>query len=357
MVKYALVFGGKSLESDISEITYKKIKSGLEEKSVPYIGIYLDKYGTFHLCKNNKLKKGEFLRKAGESYFKVGHKKYVFDVVVPLVHGEPVENGSLGAYFDIMNIPCIYGSVLNSSLLQNKAFFKRMLNYFNIDNTKFVEIKYDEYSNIENNIMEKIKDLSYPLIVKPCSLGSSIGVNKAKDFSSLIKAIDEAFIYDKSVLIEECISSLKEVNVALLGYKNKIIVSELETVSNKDDVLSFFDKYILSKDKVTRIIPSDINTDLKNKIIEIAKNAFVKLECFGVVRMDFLLDTQNNKIYLNEINTIPGSLSYYLFEPMGINIEQQLDILYELYLDKYIDDERLSDSFIKYNKKDLLSKE
>ncbi len=357
MNRIAIVYGGDSIESDISVLSYKKIKTKLIDEGVKTLDIFLDRTGSFYVNYNNKIKMGHF-EKIGEScYFKTKFSRFEFDVVLPLVHGKGVEDGSLGAFFDILKIPCMYSGVLNSSLLQNKSYFKKMLDYYNIPNTKFVDLSYDEYIDIDFDLELLIKDLTYPLIIKPNNLGSSVGVSKVYEYNELLSSLDNAFKYDNEILIEEAVCNLKEVNVAVLGYKDNLIFSELETVSKKDDILSFYDKYLLSKDKTTRIIPSDISLEVKDNILEISKKAFKCLSCFGVNRFDFLIDELSNEVYLNEINTIPGSLAYYLFEPLNIQVYKIIQIMYENYRKKIKNDNRLLKTYYEDKRKDLLSKE
>ena len=353
----ALVYGGDSVESDISVVTFKKIKDKLLKEGIETIDIYLSRDGYFYLNDKEKMKIGQFEKCDGTTYFKTRFKRYEFDVVLPLVHGQGVEDGRLGAYFDILKIPCMYSGIINSALLQNKSYLKKIMNYYNIPNTKYVDLKYEDFIDVKFDLKEHIKELKYPLIIKPNNLGSSIGVSKVFDYNNLLSSLDKAFSFDNEVLIEECVNNLKEVNIAVLGYKDNIVFSELETVSNKDEVLTFFDKYLLSKDKTTRIIPSDISLDIKKAIIEITRNAFISLSCFGVVRFDYLIDESNHLIYLNEINTIPGSLAYYLFEPLNISVGKICSIMYENYIKKIRFEKRVKTNYEEGNRKDLLSKE
>lgn len=357
MKRIAIVYGGDSIESDISILSYKKIKTNLINEGIITLDIFLDKTGSFYINHKNKIKNGHF-EKIGEScFFKTRFCRYEFDVILPIVHGKGVEDGTLGAYFDLLKIPCMYSGVFNSSLLQNKSCFKKILNYYNIPNTRYVDLSYSKYIDIDFDLQLLIKDLNYPLIVKPNNLGSSVGVSKVYEYNELISSIDDAFKYDDEILIEEAVCNLKEVNIAALGYKDDIIFSELETVSKKDDILSFYDKYLLSKDKITRIIPSDISSKIKEEILKITKKTFICLNCFGVNRFDFLIDELNNEVFLNEINLIPGSLAYYLFEPVNISTAKIIQIMYDNYCKKLKNDNRLIKTFYEDKRKDLLSKE
>ncbi len=347
------LYGGNSLESDISEVTYKKISILLKNSQHNIIGIYLNHQGEFLF----KHKRGRFVKKDDTYFFQCGLKKYFFDLVIPLVHGKGSEDGTIGAYFDALKIPCAYSGILNSAILQDKITFKNLLALERIPQVDFVYLTYEEYMDISFDLKTKVKNLSYPLIVKPNSLGSSIGVKKVNNENELIIALDKAFSFDQKVLIENAVLNLKEVNVAILGDKNSYTISELETVSNKEEVLSYFDKYLQSKDKTLRIIPSDIDKELKDKIIKISSTVFKNLDCSYVVRFDFLIDQKTKEVYLNEANTIPGSLAYYLFEPIGININDLINNLINTYYRKKNQDVRLIHDYHEGNKKALLSKE
>lgn len=348
-----LLYGGNSLESDISEVTYKKINSLLNKQEFKTFGIFLNHKGEFFY----KNKKGDFFKKGNNFYFKTGIKKLYFDYVLPLVHGKGSEDGTIGAFFDTLNIPCIYSGILNSALLQDKIKFKEYLAFKNISQVDYVYITYNEYMDINFDLKRKIDKLTFPLIVKPNCLGSSIGVKKVYDISDLINALDKSFEYDNKVLIENCVQNLKEVNIAILGNNYKQFVSELETVSNKEDVLSYFDKYLQSKDRIIRIIPADINSDVKEEIINISKSVFQLFDCMGVVRFDYLIDQKSSKVYLNEANTIPGSLAYYLFEPLNIDCTHLIKQLIVLYEQKNKQEKRLLNDYHEGDKNKLLSKE
>ncbi len=352
---YVFVYGGDSLESDISFLTYKKVTSSLKSSNNSFLGVFLDRDGTFYLNHNDKLIKGDFIKKEGLNYFKTKFKKYIFDYVFPLVHGRNVEDGSLGAYFDILKIPCIYSGIDNASILQNKKVFKELLNYYNIPNTKFVSLDYTTFMGLNFDLNEHIKSLKFPFIVKPVHLGSSIGVNKANNESELLKALDNAFMYEEEVLIEEVVSSLKEINIAMLGYKNEIECTKCEVVSKKDEVYSFFDKYCKERNEVHE--RSEIEEDLYNKIVELSIKTFKNFDCFGVIRIDYLYDESNKRIYLNEINTIPGSLALMYFENENKDADYVVTKCKDLYLKKKSQIRRLYKTYKEIDKSQLLEKD
>ena len=358
MKKICLVFGGDSLENEISILTALKVKDELIKYSYPFELVYLDHDGNFYggeglINKNNyhhklHFKKGEFINKNDEYYFKYGFKKVKFDLVFLLCHGLHAEDGTVGGYFDTLKIPCLYPGLEVSSILQNKTLTKKLVNIINIPVTKSITLLEREYKDKIDLIDEK---LSYPLIVKPNYLGSSIGVRKVLNKKDLNNSLFEVFRYDNSALIEECVENLKEINVAIFRYKDKLITSEVERVNNDDKVLSFYDKYDNYSFNDSHIIPADIPSKILKKVLYYSKRAYNYLDIKSVVRFDFLFDQQKNEVYLNEINAIPGSLSYYLFEKQDIKMIDLIEMLIEQYYLDYNNQKRKIYSY----KEDFLS--
>jgi len=334
MKKICLVYGGNSIENEISILTGLKIAKELEKYSYPYMLVYLDFDGNFYcgpaLLKRENYKekkkfiRGTFINNQGSYYFKYGIRKEQFDNVILLVHGKGAEDGTIGGYFETLRIPVIYPGLNESSLLQHKGFFKDVMNSIEIPQTKYVRMNENQ---IEDGYIEKIKDLTFPLIIKPSQLGSSIGITKVKNEKELDSAIREALKYDDEIIIEECLEKFKEINIAIVKNGEKLVISELERVNNQNKVLTFYDKYDNFRLTDSHIIPADIDTKIKKKIINIAKKVYYNLNLKFVIRFDFLYDIQNGAVYLNELNSIPGSLAYYLFEPIGINIIDLIQIL------------------------------
>lgn len=354
MEKICLVYGGDSNENEISILTTLKVQSELEKFSYPYMMVYLDHNGNFYngtglLHKNNysqkvRFKKGEFHQVNGRYYFQNKIKKHYFDVVLLLCHGSNCEDGTLGGYFDTLKIPCIYPGLSVSSLLQDKANFKRVLTTLNIPQVKYQILSKDEYFN--DFKIQEFLNLRYPIIVKPSHQGSSIGVAKVIDEQSLSLAIIDAFRYDDEIVLEEAVTNLKEINIAVMKRDNEIFVSDLERVNDKNEILSFYDKYDNYTFSESHIIPADIDKRITKKITFIAKKVYKILNIKSVVRFDFLYDYEASNIYLNEINAIPGSLSYYLYENKGMRL---YDLIMSL-VDQYRLDKNEKDKLItKYN--------
>ena len=184
--------------------------------------------------------------------------------------------------------------------------------------------------------------MNYPVIIKPANLGSSIGISIAKTREELEKSILVALNFDNKILVEKALQDFKEINCAALGNKNEVIVSSLEEPISYKDFLTFDEKYILGdKKSVKRIYPAKISNEIKKEIQQTSQEIFEKFELSGVVRIDFMI--KDNIVYVNEINTIPGSLAYYLFEKEGLTFSDILDKLI-LYSQKK-HDEKLDISF------------
>lgn len=354
MEKICLVYGGDSVESEISILTALKVQKELEKFSYPYMMVFLDHNGNFYsgeglLNKENyhnlvRFKKGEFIKKEQNFYFKYGLKKEKFDMVLLLCHGYKSEDGTLGGYFDTLKIPCIYPGLMQSALLQDKSNFKRVMDSLKITQTKYGILSEEDYTFLLEN-KKAITSLSYPLVVKPSHLGSSIGVRKVDDEKQLIEALFDGFRYDDVVLIEEAVLHLKEVNVAIILKKDEMIVSDLERVNNEEKILSFIDKYDNYSFTESHIIPADIDNKIAKKIIYTAKKVYKKLFLKSLVRFDFLIDETTQKIYLNEINAIPGSLSYYLFENKDLKMVDLIDIMVEQFKIERIKSEKKITSY------------
>ena len=240
------------------------------------------------------------------------------DCVINCCHGGVGEDGILKGLLDLNNIPCTSADTKSSSICMDKEYAKLVAHSLGIPIVEYIKV------NKYTKNIDKIEDLGKSIIVKPCGLGSSIGVVKS-DIDHLKENIDIVLHLDDKVLVEREISPLIEYNCAVVRDGENIILSQIEQPINKSDILSFEDKYI-SEDK-TRIIPAEISKEKQDLIYGYTKRIYEHLNLNGVVRIDYLYDQNNDTIYLNEINTIPGSLAYYLFEGLGITYIKLMEIL------------------------------
>ena len=353
-------FGGKSVEHEVSIISALQVIENLDKEKYNIIPIYISKDNKFYssefLSDINRYKDlDEIVRLSDEVYFTHENgsllvnkkdgllKKVLFkiDIVFPVVHGLNVEDGTLEGFLEMYNIPYVGCDVCSSAVGMNKIIFKKVLESSNIPVVEYDTLNISEFEQDSKKAFEKIKDkLSLPIIVKPANLGSSVGIEIIKDEKEFVPKMQQVFEFCENVLIERCITNLREINCSVVGGFSSQEVSVLEEPIKEDEILSYKDKYLgngkggkLSKmggkssgmASLTKKIPAQLDKEQEDEIYNLAKNTFKLLNCEGISRIDFILDGDNNKIYVNEINTIPGSLSFYLWEPKGVKFSELLD--------------------------------
>ena len=369
------MFGGKSVEHEISIISAIQAIGHLNKEKYDVIPIYITKNNEFYIGEkvgdiksytdiNSLLKESQrviMLNEGGKvKLIRYPMKKFgkneldYIDVAFPVVHGTNVEDGTLQGYLQMFNIPYVGCDVLSSAVGMDKYVMKTVLkdNGIPVLDCKCFTAK--EYDDDVDAVIEKVETaIGYPVIVKPVNLGSSIGISKAENRDELYDSLDTAFRYASKVLIETAVQNLKEINCSVLGDYEEAEASECEEPVSSDKILTFAEKYIGdgsakgakgtkggvkgsggSKGMATlkRKIPADITDEQRTLIREYAVKAFKCLGCGGVSRIDFMMDTKTGNIWLNEINTIPGSLSFYLWEPLGVKYTELLDRMISLAL-------------------------
>ena len=346
MRKIAFICGGNSVESEISLLTGLKICKKLKEENKEFLLIYLqnDQFYLVDLLdpdfiNKKKYRIGQFVKRKDRYFFQTKLKKYYFDYTLILGHGKNIEDGSVKAYFDNLQIPCLSESIYNGVVVQDKSIFKSFLKELKV-NTLPYKVIYKHQINNGSVIKSLLNMFDFPLIVKPSTLGSSIGINKVENANQLPNALFEASLYDNKILLEPFIENKQELNIAIIGYQDDLEVSEIESVNDNAFVLSFYDKYDYSKGNNKRIINPNISPQLKVNLENIAKKIFKSLNLCGIVRFDFILDINSQKLYLNEANLIPGSIAYYLFEK-EYSLVTLVDKYVELLIRKYKDEQLL----------------
>ncbi len=374
-IKIGVLFGGKSVEHEISVISAIQAIGHLNKEKYDVIPIYITKNGEFYVGENvgkiesytninsllkesqrvilvndeNKVKLIRYpLKKFGKNEI-----DYI-DIAFPIVHGTNVEDGTLQGFLQMYSIPYVGCDVLSSAVGMDKYVMKTILKDNGIPVLDCKCFNSKEYDENVDAVIEKIEEsIGYPLIVKPINLGSSIGISKAENRNELYDSLDLAFQYASKVLVETAVQNLKEINCSVLGDYETAEASECEEPVSSDKILTFQEKYIGdgsakgakgikggakasggSKGMATlkRKIPADITDEQRKTIREYAVKAFKVLGCGGVSRIDFMMDTESGNIWLNEINTIPGSLSFYLWEPLGVKYSELLDKMIALAL-------------------------
>ena len=314
-MRIGLLFGGKSFEHDISIISTNIIYHALKEKYKVSL-LYIDKTGNFTNPKDINIEKFSEGKKFRSFSFckkgiKVGCKFYNIDVIINVMHGQNGEDGTGAVLANLFDIPFVGTNNISSGLLLDKHFTYAILRNIGVDtiNTK-------PYLK-----GEKISGTRFPLIVKPARLGSSIGINKINSINQLDEKIKKSFEFDNKIVIQPFIKEFRECNQAAYFYQDKIVVSNVEEVFKSDEILSFDDKYLSTKTVKKHAFITE--EDLIEKISLITKKIYHNLELSGIVRIDYMI--VDERIYVNEINTTPGSLAYYLFEEKILNLlEKQI---------------------------------
>lgn len=359
MLNLGVFFGGCSVEHEVSVVSALQAVANVDSSKYKVVGVYLSKDAKMYtgdavldvknfkdipaLLKNctqvtvASIKDGVYLVPVSPSAF---GKKLLdrIDVAFPIVHGTNCEDGSLMGLFELLRLPYVGCDVLSSAVGMDKITQKKVLMAEKIPVLGFVSVLDAQYRDQEVGIIEKIENkIGYPVIVKPANLGSSVGIKKAKDRAALKDALDFGFEFSPKVLVERAVMSLREINCSVLGDVYETRASVCEEPVSADEILSYSDKYLSSTSTkgmsgATRKIPADISAEDTEKIQMLAQAAFKAVGCSGVARIDFLMDTQDGAIYLNEINTIPGSLSFYLWKESGVEYPELINRLVDIAL-------------------------
>ena len=277
------------------------------------------------------------------------------DVALPAVHGTNVEDGAFQGFLQTLGVPYASCDVLSSAVGMDKYVMKTVFKDNDIPVLPCVVTDIKEYTKTPDEIVARIEaKTTYPVIIKPVNLGSSVGIRKAKNREELVEALEYGFTFAIRVLVENAVTQLKEINCSVIGDYEDAEASECEEPVANDEILSYQDKYVSGSKSgggksgmasLKRKIPADISPEMREEIRTLAVKAFKCLGCSGVARIDFMLDMADNRIYLNEINTIPGSLSFYLWEPMGVKYSQLLDRMIMLAFKRERENKSISFSF------------
>ncbi len=372
--RVAMIFGGKSVEHEVSVISgiqailsmdtdkYEVIPVYMTKKNEMYIGedignieAYKDINALLNksqrvimINENGRVKLMPFpLKKFGKNI------ETEIDIAFPVVHGTNVEDGAFQGYLKTLGIPFVGCDVTASAIGMDKFIMKAVLKEGNVPVLDAKLYTLSDYADMEALLDSVEKEIGYPAIVKPVNLGSSVGISVAKNRMELTNSIDDAFRYATKVLVEHAITRLREINCAVLGDENEAIASECEEPLHTEDILSYEDKYVSNAKgsgskgmaSVSRKIPAEISAELREEIRQMAVRSFKLLGCNGVARIDFMIDEENDRLYFNEINTIPGSLSFYLWEPVGVSYKELLTRMIDLCLKRARQEESLTFTF------------
>lgn len=352
-----VAFGGASPEHEVSVLTAHQAMAALEDSEYNLVPLYITKNGRFYtgtelleLREFEDLKALEqkltpcgfmqneygqpVLRTSPSGIFK---KQKTIPVYAALIafHGSRGENGSFQGLCEMYTIPYTGSGVAGSAIGMDKVAAKNLCRANGIPVVESVDFYESGWVDRRDKILSEIEALDYPVIVKPVHLGSSIGVKVVHSRDELIRAVEEAFRYDDHLLLETVVSPLMEINCSVLGSSETCRTSVCERPLGREEILSFQDKYMNDEEvkgmaSADREIPAKISDDLENSIREASEAIFTMLNCSGVARLDFLVNSDTGVFYFNEINTIPGSFSFYLWEETGLSFPDLTKELIEI---------------------------
>lgn len=363
-IRLAIVYGSRTCEHDVSIISALQAAQNANPDEYDVIYVYIDKNGDWYT--GEKLADIAFYRSfdpravirvipvGGEGklrlmqhpddkLFPIGRLRQIAeaDVVMPVMHGMNGEDGTIQGMMELWGVPYTSAGVMGSALGMDKIAMKRMFRASGLNVLDDASVDRAEWKKNRAEVLRRVTSvLSFPMYVKPANLGSSIGINRADDVRGLEDAIDIAASYDRRILIEKSVNNLMEINCAVLGYGAEAEASMTEMPVKWSDFLSFEEKYLRGSksaknapsggmSSLSRQMPAPISPEMTRRVEDMAIRAFRALDCRGVCRVDFLLDRDTNQLYVGEINTIPGSLAFYLWEGKGISFAKLIDKMVE----------------------------
>ena len=354
-------FGGRSTEHEISVISANQAMAAMDRDRYDITPIYITKDGHWYtgealmdvanyrdipalLAKCEQV----YMRPIFDDYnvysmktsgmFRHDHKVIArLDVALPVLHGSNGEDGTFQGVLQTIGIPFAGCDVLSSANGMDKITMKMILEAEGVPVVKYVWFTDKEWFAKHDRLIEKVESkLGYPVIVKPANLGSSVGIHRADDRKALESAVADAEKYTSRIIVEHLVEDLCEINCSVLGDCDDYRMSVLEEPIKSGEILSYQDKYMggtktsAGMQASKKRIPADLPKDITERIQFLAGETFRVLSCHGVSRVDFMVDRKDNSIYVNEINTIPGSLSFYLWEATGLTFPKLMDELVRL---------------------------
>ena len=340
--RVAVLFGGRSVEHEISVITALQLMQAIDPAVYDVTPVYIAPSGTWHTGPQllnrsfyakvpgnlGTLQEVTLLPKPGtRGLTKLSDSSIIpIDVFLPAFHGQYGEDGCIQGLFEMADVPYTGSNVVSSAMTMNKYACKIFLKEHGIPVLPAQLIARSDAQHDIKGVVERVlatEGYSLPLFVKPCNLGSSIGVSKVKEVSELAPALAKVFRFDTHALVEPCVNDIMEINCSVRDYEG-IHTSVVEIPVSQSGVLSYEEKYLRGGGKksgpsagmasLTRVIdPQDLDPEMKSSVIDLAKRSFTALGCSGVARLDFIVDLATGKLYFNELNAFPGSCSFYLW--------------------------------------------
>ena len=364
----AVFFGGESVEHEVSIISAHQAIEALDKNKYNVIPVYVSKERKLYVsdllkdisnykdlkhlisqCTQVSITSEDnrvVIRPVKPSLF--GPKELgTIDVAIPVMHGTNGEDGTIQGFFEMLRVPYAGCDLYGAAIGQDKVLQKNVLNDNNLPITNWFWVYGSEMDTHQSEILDKVHRLIYPVIIKPARTGSSVGISIAHNDEEYLACFDEARQYDEKIITEKVVKPMREINCSVVGDSYSCVASVLEEVSSvsQDELLSFSDKYLGGSKSAksegskgmastARIVPAPLTDEQTRLIQQLAKETFRVLGTAGVCRIDFLMDADTKKVYVNEINTIPGSLAFYLWKAAGVSFSELMDKLVELALDR-----------------------
>lgn len=353
-----VIFGGKSVEHEASIITALQAMDYIDKEKYEIIPIYITKdlewytggclryVATFQEedLIRRYAKKVHLVNKDGRYILQTCNifKREVIELhlAFPVVHGANVEDGSIQGYLNLIGIPYVGSSIYSSVLSQDKVFMKQIMMANNIPVTKFVWFGERFYRNKKDELFKQIDALKYPLMIKPATLGSSVGIEEVERKEVIDSTIEKVFQFDSKIIMEEKIEDLTEYHCAVLLTENGNITSEIEEITTNKNMIEYSDKFVLEDaiedSSIKRTCPAKISEKLKKEIETLSLAVFKMLNMRGTARIDFLYDNKEKKLYVDEVNSIPWCFSHHLWEARNISYQELLNIMLKDAIDNEI---------------------
>ena len=382
-IRAGVFFGGPSVEHEVSVITAMQAIQAMDPQRYEVIPVYTTKSGELytgaHLAQLESyrnipeaLKQAQkvVLQKEGKDVVLMLAKQKRFgssivtalDVALPIYHGTGGEDGVMQAHFERLGLPYTGPDVTSSAIGMDKWASKAMFKLHGVPCVEGVKVTQSQYFADPEAAAQTIeKAVGYPAIIKPYNLGSSVGIHKCRDRASLLEGLEDAFLYSQAVLAARAVQNLREINCAVLGDSEEARASVCEEPLNATDILTYADKYqsggktgktgaksgggSKGMQSLARVVPADLSPEMTEKVQQLAIDAFRAIGACGCSRIDFLLDNQTGELFANEINTIPGSLAFYLWEKSGLTFSQLMDEMIRLALKRQRQQSLLHRSF------------
>ena len=369
-----VIFGGKSLEHEMSIITAIQAMDNIDtdkyditpifitKDSLWYTGgalRYIDTFKDLSLLKRYT-KNVNLINKDGRfvlvSTGVIRKEIAEIHLVLPIMHGAMGEDGTIQGYLNLMGIPYVGSNIFSTSVSQDKAFVKQILRDNNIPVTKFVWFGERFYRNKKSELFKQIDELKYPLILKPATLGSSIGIEVINQKEEIDSTIERSFSLDTKIIIEEMLDDVIEYNCAVLLTPDGNIVSDIEEITTNNKIRTYSDKFVYEdtdESSIKRVLPAKISDKLKKEIELYSLAVFKILNMRGTARIEFLYDKKNNNLYVNEVNSIPFCFAHHLWESRHISYKELLNILLKDAIDNEV---KLQSMTIVMENNDIISK-